>query len=219
LAVVGIWQWRKAANAAVAKAAIKVVTVTRKDIESTLSESGEIVSDKTATLTFPVPGKLAYVGVADGDVVTLGQALVGLNTGDLAAAEQAAFYRYEAADANAKEVEDSVKGHDGDETFAQKNARVSAQTARDTAYDAWLSARRDLNNATLYAPFAGVVTNMTANAIGDTVGMADGVTVVDPTGLHFEAEVDESDIGKSGGGNAGAGESGRVFRANVCRSD
>lgn len=196
LAGLGIWQWRKAAAAAKARAAVKVVQVIRKDIESTLSVSGKIVSDKQSTLNFPVSGKLAFVGVAEGDTVFAGQALVGLDTGDLAAAEQAAYYKYVAADANAKQVEDSVKGHDSDETFAQKNSRVAAQTARDMAYDSWLTARRALHNATLYAPFAGVVTKITANAVGDTVGTTDGVTVVDPTSLHFEAEVDESDIGK-----------------------
>lgn len=196
LAVVGIWRWRASAAAAKAKAEIKVATVTRKDLESALSVSGKIVSDKTATLSFPVPGKIAYVGVKEGDMVVAGQALLGLNTGDLAAAAQAAYYQYQAADANAKQVEDEVKDHSSDETFVMKNKRVSAQTARDMAYDGWLTARRALYNATLYAPFAGVVTNMTANSIGDTVSMADGVTVVDPTSLHLEGEVDESDVGK-----------------------
>jgi HlyD family secretion protein len=196
VAVVGIWRWRAAAAAQKAKAEIKIATVVRKDLESALSVSGKIVSDKTATLTFPVPGKLAFVGAQEGEIVTVGKALLGLNTGDLAAAAQAAYYQYLAADANAKQVEDEVKDHNSDETFVMKNKRVSAQTTRDMAYDGWLTARRALNNATLYAPFAGVVTSMTTNVIGDTVGMSDGVTVVDPTSLHMEVEVDESDVGK-----------------------
>lgn len=197
LVVVAILVVRGKMNSdAKAKAAIKYATVVRKDVESSLALSGKIASDKVAKLSFPVPGKLAYVGVAEGDMVTMGKALLALDTGDLAAAEQAAYYRYVAADANAKQVEDSVKGHDGDETFAQKTARVTAQTGRDMAYDAWLTARRAHYNATLYAPFAGVVTQLTSNVVGDTVGVADGATVVDPTSLHFEAEVDESDVGK-----------------------
>ncbi len=195
LAGLGVWWWRAGVAARKAAAAVKIVQVTRKDIESVLSVSGEIVSDKEATLTFPAAGKLSYVGVAEGDSVKKGQALLSLDPGDLETAVRDDYYAYLAADANAKEVEDSVKGHDSDETFAQKNARVAAQTARDEAYDVWLKAQRALHNSTLYAPFDGIVTNITANAVGDTVGVTDGATVVDPASLHFEAEVDETDIG------------------------
>lgn len=176
--------------------AVELATVERRDVELTLIASGKVTADRQATLNFPAPGKLAYANVVSGQTVTRGQALMGLNVGDLRSAETAAYYNYLATDANAKEVEDSVKGHDGDETFAQKSDRVSAQTARDKAYDAWLTARRAVSNANLFSPFDGVVTDITTTAVGDTVSVADGVSVVDPASLYFEIEIDESDLGR-----------------------
>jgi HlyD family secretion protein len=145
---------------------------------------------------------LGFVNVGEGDHVKAGEWLMGLNTGDLDAAAQAAYYRYLAADANAKQIEDAVKGHDSDETFAQKTARVTAQTTRDMAYDAWLSARRALDYAVLKAPFDGVAVGITSNVVGNTVGVTDGLMVVDPSKLYFEVDVDETDMGKVSVGQA-----------------
>ena len=175
---------------------IRTAEVTRGTVEEVISVSGEVKAENKAILNFPVPGKLGYVKVSEGQKVVKGQALMGLDSRDIAVAEVAAYYNYLAADANAKEVEDSVKDHDKDETFAQKNDRVAAQTARDKAYDAWQTAKRAYINTSLVAPFAGVVTSLTTTVAGDTVGVTDGLTVVDPQGLYFEIEVDESDIGK-----------------------
>lgn len=197
VAAIGGWVYAKN-RAATAKnlTAIKIYTVTRGEIKDVVTVSGSVTADKRATLNFQTPGKLAYAPVSVGDAVTRGQTILALDTGDLDTAVKAAYYRYLAADANAKAVEDMVKNHDTNEDFNLKNTRVAAQTARDMAYDSWLQAQRDRNKAYLVAPFDGYVTNITVNTVGDTVGLADGITVVDPKGLHYEGEVDETEIGK-----------------------
>jgi HlyD family secretion protein len=192
--LVGGFLWFRGRNAG--QQIVELATVERRDIELTLIASGKIAVDRQATLNFLSPGKLAYVNVQEGQLVSRGQTLMGLNIGDLRAAETAAYYNYLSADANAKQVEDDLKGKDTTETFAEKNERVAAQTARDKAYDAWLTARRAVSNANLFSPFNGVVTEVTAQAVGDTVGVMDGVTVVDPSSLYFEIEIDESDLGR-----------------------
>jgi RND family efflux transporter MFP subunit len=174
----------------------KIVEVVRGDVVEELTVSGEIKADKSASLNFPSSGKVSFIGVKEGEEVKRGQILTSLDLGDLQAAETKAYYAYLAADANAKYVEDQVKDHDKDESFLQKNTRVTAQTARDAAYDTWLSAQRAVRNAKLVAPFAGVVTASTITAVGDTVTVADGLIVVDPTSLYFGGEVDETDVGK-----------------------
>lgn len=191
----GLFFWNRSRNAA-KPAEVRTATVTRGDVREIISISGKVVADKQATLNFLSAGKVAYVTAQPGDQVRRGQGIMGLDTGDLKAAERAAWYRYQAADANAKEVEDDLKGKASTENFAEKNQRVAAQTARDIAYDNWLVAQRAVNQSHLVAPFDGVVTAMTVSAVGDVVGPTDGVTVVAPGGLHFEGEVDESDIGR-----------------------
>ena len=172
----------------------RIVSVEKGDVVRTLALSGKIKAEKEAHLRFLSPGKLGYVKAREGDEVKKGTAMMGLDVRDLAAAETAAYYSYIAADANAKQVEDEVKGHDNDETFVLKNKRVAAQTVRDKAYDTWQSAIRAKNNASLIAPFDGVVARVTVNVVGQAAGVTDGVDVVDPDSLYFEAEVDEADL-------------------------
>lgn len=188
------WRWQVGKNKA--KETIKTVVVTRKDVVSQIGASGKIVADKMATLNFPISGKLAFVNVIAGDKVTAYQTMAGMNVADLDTSVTKAWYSYLAYDAAAKLAEDQVKDHASDETFAQKNTRVAAQTARDTAYDAWKLALRAKQNSYLVAPFAGMVTNVTVSSAGDTIGVTDGITVVDPQSLRFRAEIDETDIGK-----------------------
>ncbi len=175
---------------------VKTVTVQRGEVVSSLTVSGEIKAKIQAVLNFPTAGKLAYIGVNEGDIVKKWQTLAYLDLGDLQAAETKAYYTYLAYDAAAKKVEDDMKGKGASENFLEKSTRVTAQTNRDIAYDAWLTAQRAVRNAKLVAPFPGVVTNVTATAVGDTVSISDGVTVVDPSSLYFSGEVDESDVGK-----------------------
>ncbi len=190
------WWWNGRRAADKKNGSVKTTEVTRGKVVSYLSVSGQVKADQQAVLNFPAPGKLSYIGVKEGDLVKSGKLLASLDLGDLQTAWNRAYYQYLAADANAKLVEDQVKDHDKDESFVQKNTRVAAQTARDMAYDTMLAAERAINNAKLTAPFEGIVTTVTATAVGDTVSVTDGVTVVNPKSLYFSAEVDESDVGK-----------------------
>ncbi len=178
------------------KLTTKVVVVEKKDVVQTLTLSGKIKAEKMAELKFLTSGRLSFLRVKSGDSVKNGEWLAGLDTGDLQAAVTKAWYAYLTADANAKEVEDLVKNHDKDETFAQKNDRIAAQVARDSAYETWLSARRAADYAILKAPFDGVVTNLNIGGVGEIVGITSGLTVVDPASLYFEVEIDESDLGR-----------------------
>ncbi|TSC85483.1 MAG: HlyD family secretion protein [Microgenomates group bacterium Gr01-1014_16] len=195
LAVIGFF-WIRNRNKNAANKSVKTVAVERKDVVQTLTLSGKVAAEREAKLRFLSSGKLGYIKVKEGDVVKKGQSLMGLDQRDLAAAETAAYYSYIAADANAKEAEDLVKGHDKDETYVQKNDRVAAQTARDKAYEAWQTAIRAKQNGNLVAPIDGVVVNVSVNVSGETVGVTDGVDIVDPESLYFDTEVDEADLNK-----------------------
>jgi HlyD family secretion protein len=192
----GWWWYQSKSKSRSNKDEEKIVTVERGEVVSGLTVSGEVKALKTATLNFPSSGKLSFVGVSDGDKVKKGQLLASLDLGDLQASQTRAWYTYLAYDAAAKKVEDDLKGKGASENFLEKSTRVTAQTNRDIAYDSWLTAQRAVKNAKLWSPFEGIVTNITISAVGDTVGVADGLTVVNPNSLYFAGEVDESDVGK-----------------------
>jgi macrolide-specific efflux system membrane fusion protein len=176
----------------------KSYLVKKVDLTETLSFSGGVDAEEKATMVFQTTGKLSFVKVTEGIIVKKGWLLAGLDTGDLKAAERAAYYKYLAADANAKYVEDTVKDHDKDESFLQKNNRVTAQTDRDTKYDSWLTAQRTLRYATLYSPIDGVIYSVTDNHQGEFITATNlfEVDIVNPATIIFTANADQTDVVK-----------------------
>src|SRR3989344_2738909 len=183
----------------------KSLVIKKADLTETLTLSGEIDADEKSTMTFQTAGKLAFVKVKEGDSVKKGQLLAGLDTGDLAAAEKSAFYKYLAADVHAKYIEDTVKDHDKDESYLQRDSRVAAQTDRDIKYDAWLTAQRALRYATLYSPIAGVVYDVSPTQPGEFITAANLVefNIVNPETIYFSATADQTEVGQLASGQTG----------------
>lgn len=175
---------------------LQTVKAAQGEIISSVYASGKTKAEKEAHLTFKATGRIASLPVKKNQVVKKGERLASLDLADLKAAEIEAYYDYLAADANAKQVEDSVKNHDKDESFTQKNQRVTAQTTRDIAYDDWLVAQRAVKNASLYAPFDGIVTEVNGeiNEWVSAFSTESLVTVVDPQTIYFSAELEEENI-------------------------
>lgn len=172
--------------------------IKKQDVTETLTLSGEIDAAEKSTMVFQTAGKLAFVKVKEGDEVKKGQLLAGLDTGDLAAAEKSAFYKYLAADVHAKYIEDTVKDHDKDESYLQRDSRVAAQTDRDIKYDAWLTAQRALRYATLYSPIGGIVYNVSPTQPGEFVTATNQVEfdIVNPETIYFAAVADQTEVGQ-----------------------
>lgn len=181
------------------KPAIKVetVTVAKGDIVETVSASGEVDAYEKAELTFQGSGKLAWVGVKEGDVVKKYQAIAKLDTILLNAAYQQSINTYTSLNAAAQKAEDDVKNHASDETYAQKATRIAAQAARDNAYDAMKAAEQSLKFATITAPFDGVITSANPSFPGSNVTYATAVySLVNPETFYFSTEVGETEISK-----------------------
>lgn len=172
--------------------------IKKQDVTETLTLSGEIDAAEKSTMVFQTAGKLAFVKVKEGDEVKKGQVLAGLDTGDLAAAEKSAFYKYLAADVHAKYIEDTVKNHDKDESYLQRDSRVTAQTDRDIKYDAWLTAQRALRYATLYSPIGGIVYNVSPTQPGEFITASNLVEfdIVNPETTYFSATADQTEVGE-----------------------
>ena len=152
----GIFWWRGRQK----KNGYEESQVSRGEVVETLVLSGEIKAVEHAKLSYETSGKVVYVGVSEGDVVKKGMLLGKLETTNLNAAYQqalSALRKYEATVAN---IHDQVKDHSGDETYAQKDLRTTAEATKDSAYEAVVIAERNLKGASLYAPFAGVVVDV-----------------------------------------------------------
>ena len=178
LVIFGIWKLTSGNGNGVTYQTTKVKKGT---IVSSVSASGQVLTTNILSITTEASGVVKKVYVKDGDEVFAGQKLaeITLDTAGLEKNAQAyasyisalnginsANNSYRSAIASAEKVLDDVKGHDSDETYAQKETRTKAEVARDNAYDGLRQAQANLTSATynyratsptITAPFAGVI--------------------------------------------------------------
>lgn len=178
-----------------AKDLVVTTTVQKGEVKEELVLTGMIKADKHVLLSFPTSGKISGVYVKEGEWVKKGRTLTALDRTTLNTAYQQALNTYKSYQAAAENTVDSVKGHAGDETFAQKATRTLAEVARDSAYDSVKAAQYNLANATLYAPFDGVVATLYFPSAGVNVSFTDTqVEILDPASIYFDVEADQSEI-------------------------
>src|SRR5579884_2680449 len=182
-------------------------TAERQDIEEQVSGSGTLYGVHDATLHFQSGGQLAFLNVKSGDQVSAGEVLAGLDTRQLASTLQQAQNTLAARQADVDKTVDDIHlsqyGNGGfanvgsaNETQTQRDARINAQKARDSAVNAVNADEVALQNATITSPIDGVVTQAPIVA-GQTVSPADTIVqVIDFSQKTFNTDIDESDISK-----------------------
>lgn len=193
LAITLLVGWRVIASA---NKSIKVsaTKVTSGDIIETVSTSGTVKADQYSSLTFPTGGKVANVNVKVGDKVVKGQLIAALDTIPLSAAYQQALNNRRNTQAAVDSTHDSLKDI-STETFAQKATRTAAEVANDNAWDGVRAAEDNLRNASIFAPFSGVIDTAIPSSPGINVGAAgSNYTLVNPDTVYFDAEVEETDL-------------------------
>lgn len=193
LILVGFFIYRTQVNK---QAKLQFAQVKKQDIRSIVSSSGSLTGEKQANLKFKSAGKLAYLNVKAGDTVSAADVIAGLDTQQLSIDLQQAQNTLRDKQAAVEKTLDDVKGHDKDETFAQKKDRTTAEVARDNAYDAVRAAQRAFQDAVIISPISGLVTQASPVA-GQTVSTSDLIAqVVDTSQIYFDTDVDEADIGQ-----------------------
>jgi RND family efflux transporter MFP subunit len=167
-------------------------------IEAGPSLSGTLNADRIADLRAQVAGTLLEVYVDEGAAVRTGQALARIDAtvlDDMARSAASQLRSAEAAAAvatrNAERAQQlNAAGAIADRDLeASRNQAIAAEAMVADARSRLASARKQLANATLRAPFSGVVSERPANA-GDVLQMGTPViTVIDPSSLELAASV------------------------------
>jgi HlyD family secretion protein len=190
--VMGLLLWRHGVSR---KADFETTEVKRGSVREELILSGEIDADEYTQLGFSASGKIIWLGVSEGEWVKEGQALAKLDTTNLNADYQRALADLRDAQATVERVHDDVKDHDEDETYTQKETRTAAEVAKDKAYEAVLKAQENLRNATLTAPFAGLVTYVANPFSGvNTLYTQTQFEVINPETIFFEVSADQTEV-------------------------
>ncbi len=171
--------------------------VERGMVREELVLSGEVKADEHAKLSFLTSGELDYVGVTEGLEVKKGDVLARLNTTVLYQTYLSAEADLRRYDTSRDKTYDDVQGHAKDESYTQKETRTIAETNRDKAYRAYVAAQQNLSNATLKAPFDGIITSITHPFTGVNTSLTESqIEIVNTSTIYFEVSADQSEVNK-----------------------
>lgn len=178
------------------KPSFQTSQVTKGTIVSSISASGKVLTTNTLAINTQASGVVKKVYVKDGDKVFAGQTLAEIeldSDGSLANAKaysslvsaqngvNSANNNYRATQASLQNVYDQIKGHESDETFAQKDQRTKAEVANDNAYDQIKAASANLTSAVeSYRLTSPVITAPFSGTIG-SVGLVEGMVLSSST--------------------------------------
>lgn len=179
----------------------KTTTVQRSTVSETVSASGKVIAKKQAVLHFISPGKLTWVGISQGDYVKAGQAIASLDKRELEKNLIKALRDY-SKERNDFEEDRLVSYKDRVFTDTIKRILEKNQWDLDKAVLDVEIKDLALQYATLITPIAGIVTRIDTPVAGVNIAATDLFVVSDPSSIVFEAEVDETDIGRVQQGKA-----------------
>lgn len=180
----------------------KTALVSRKNLTKIISASGEVKSEKEITLKFQTSGKLAWVGVKEGDQVKKWQAIASLDKRELEKnlKKELLDYMNERWDFQADR-----------ETYNVSTDNLDQYTLSNAARRILEKAQFDLNRdvidveiahlavelATIITPIEGIVTKIETPVAGVNITPATAEFIIaDPKTVFFEINVDEIDIGQ-----------------------
>jgi len=177
---------------------VRVVTITGQQHTPLITVMGRIEADKAVNVRAQVLGRVQDVVAAKGDRVEAGDVIVHIDPEDRAlrlAEAQARLKQQEIAYESARKL--SKGGYSSKLNVAKAKADLEAARAQTTRM------QRDFDNATVTAPFDGVIDTLPAQ-VGDYFDKAGGLVarVIDLSTVNAVGQVAERDIGRIALGKA-----------------
>lgn len=173
-----------------------------EDLILTVSASGKTESQNQVDLKFQTSGKLAWVGVKEGDEVKKWQAVASLDKEELKKRIEKAMNDYlkERWDFEQSHVDYGTSGKSEEEWLIADSAKRILEEAQFDLNNAVIDVElADITAklATIVSPIEGIVTHIDTPVAGVNITPATAVfTVADPNSVIFVANVDEADIGQ-----------------------
>lgn len=189
--------------------AVETAKVEIRQIEETLTASGEVEAVSSADLAFSAFGTITWVGVKEGDFVKQYQALARVDATTLVNALTTAEIAYQTAITNldkAIEAEGAVIAtyRDTQETDYIRSQKAQYKQAVDAARQSVESAQISVNTAkknlgetAIISPILGTITQVNITQGEEaTATTGTAIQVADLSTFTFAAEVDEAEISK-----------------------
>jgi HlyD family secretion protein len=177
--------------------------VKKRDLQKTVSASGEIEAEQQVTLKFQTSGLLNWVGIKEGDRVQKWQAIASLDKRELRKdlKKKLLAYMEERWDFEQTQEDYNIGGRTIEVvpnlTDAEKRILEKAQFNLDSAViDVEIKDLAD-KLATIVSPINGIVTNIESPIAGVNITPATAeFMIANPDQMKFVANVDETDIGQ-----------------------
>jgi RND family efflux transporter MFP subunit len=175
-------------------------TVQKQTMTDMLSLSGKIDAAEHATLQFQSAGKLAWVGVKEGDYVKKYQAIASLDKRDLQNRMQKYLNLYMTSRWNFDQAQDNNENNGGLSVEAQEALKRTAEKSQFDLNNSVLDVELQnlaLQYATITSPIEGVVVHVDSPYAGVNIIPAQATfEIINPKTLFFSATADQTDVVK-----------------------
>lgn len=176
---------------------IETTQIKKGDLKEEMILSGSVSAVNYAKLSFETAGKIVYVGVKEGEKVNKGRLISKIDATVLNSNYQIALSNLRAYEATVDNVHDQVKDKSTSESFSERDTRTTAEVNKDKAYEGVLIAKRNLDGASLYAPFSGIITYLSHPFVNvyTTLGAVEA-EIIDPKTMYFRVLADQNEVTK-----------------------
>lgn len=184
--------------------------VNRQDIKESLSLAGEIQADEHVVLRFPTSGRLAWVGVKEGDVVKKYQTIASLDQREMKKNLQKKLLTYAETRNSFDQVgDDNQRIGDqptNDWNWGDKMKRLleNAQYGLNSSVLDVEITNLSIEYSNLYTPIDGIVIRIDSKYAGVNITAAQAeFEIVNPKTLYFSFTADQTEITKLSEGMQG----------------
>ena len=182
-----------------AKNKVDSYVIKREDLKEVLTLSGEIDAEEKATLKFQTSGRLAWVGVKEGDYVKKYQTLASLDQRDVKNRMQKYLNTFVSQRLTFEQTKDDYWNKQYD--LSESIRKSAERTLQDSQYDLNNSVldvelqNLSLEYANLWTPIEGIVTHVSVPFAGVNITPAGAdFEVVNPKTLFFSVAAEQGDV-------------------------
>lgn len=175
------------------KKSSNIYTVKRQNVTDSLTLSGEVDAQQKANLRFAVSGKLVWVGIKEGDVVTKGQAIASLDAREVQKTLQKKLLDYQDTRWTFDQTKDDKQG----QVITDSLKRILDKSQFDltsSVLDVELQSLA-VESATLISPISGIVTHIDSPEAGVNITPATALfDIVNPETIYLSVNADQSEV-------------------------
>lgn len=169
------------------------------DLDETITLAGKIDALSKAEVRFQTAGRLAWVGVKEGDAVRKWQSLASLDKTELRKSLEKQFNDYKSQLDTFQDTQDQYQTIKENNNLTDEMQRIlnRSQNGLNNSVIAYELADLSVKYATIWSPINGIVVGVDQPNPGINITPASaGFYIIDPNSLYFKSEIDEEDVGR-----------------------